>query len=97
MVLLSKLVFGDLTKYGIERPTEGPFYMKVKYGKYPAIDVGTFKKIKSSEIQVLPAEISSIRGSDVELKNGKSYQFDAIVFCTGFKRSTNLWLKVMIK
>ncbi|KAH0978510.1 hypothetical protein GBA52_028229 [Prunus armeniaca] len=92
-VLLSKLVFGDLTKYGIERPTEGPFYMKVKYGKYPVIDVGTSKKIKSGEIQVLPAEISSIRGSDVELKNGKSYQFDAIVFCTGFKRSTNLWLK----
>ncbi|PQP97155.1 putative indole-3-pyruvate monooxygenase YUCCA10 [Prunus yedoensis var. nudiflora] len=93
VVLLSKLVYGDLTKYGIERPTEGPFYIKAKYGKYPNIDVGTCKKIKSGEIQVLPAEISSIRGSDVELKNGKSYQFDAIVFCTGFKRSTNLWLK----
>ena len=35
MVMLSKLVYGDLTKYGIRRPTEGPFYMKVQYGKYP--------------------------------------------------------------
>ena len=51
-VMLSKLVFGDLTKYGITRPTEGPFYTKVKYGKYPVIDVGVYKKIKSGEIQV---------------------------------------------
>ena len=52
MVMLSKLVYGDLTEYGIGRPTEGPFYMKVKYGKYPLFDVGTYKKIKSGEIQV---------------------------------------------
>uniref|UniRef100_A0A7N2KRX7 indole-3-pyruvate monooxygenase n=1 Tax=Quercus lobata TaxID=97700 RepID=A0A7N2KRX7_QUELO len=35
MVMLSKLVYGDLTKYGIRKRTEGPFYMKVQYGKYP--------------------------------------------------------------
>ena len=35
MVMLSKLVYGDLTKYGIRRPTKGPFYMKLQYGKYP--------------------------------------------------------------
>uniref|UniRef100_A0A7N2N469 indole-3-pyruvate monooxygenase n=1 Tax=Quercus lobata TaxID=97700 RepID=A0A7N2N469_QUELO len=34
-VMLSKLVYGDLTKYGIRRPTEGPFYTKIQYGKYP--------------------------------------------------------------
>ena len=52
VVMLSKLVYGDLTKYGIRRPTEGPFYMKRMYGKYPLLDVGTCKKIKSGEIQV---------------------------------------------
>ena len=52
MVMLSKLVYGDLTKYGIGRPTEGPISMKLKYGKYPLFDVGTYKKIKSGEIQV---------------------------------------------
>ncbi|XP_062087295.1 probable indole-3-pyruvate monooxygenase YUCCA10 [Humulus lupulus] len=93
VVMLSKLMYGDLTKYGIERPSEGPFYMKVKYGKYPIIDVGTCHKIKTGEIQVLPAEIESVKNDVVVLKNNKSYQVDAIVFCTGFKRSTNLWLK----
>lgn len=53
LVLLSKLVYGDMPKYGIRRPTEGPFLMKLKYGKYPIIDVGTCKKIRSGEIQVI--------------------------------------------
>lgn len=53
MLMLSKLVFGDLTKYGISRPVEGPMFMKVKYGKYPIIDGGAFQKIKSGQIQVL--------------------------------------------
>jgi indole-3-pyruvate monooxygenase len=44
MLMLSKLVYGDLTKYGIRRPSEGAFYMKVKYGKYPVIDEGACKK-----------------------------------------------------
>ncbi|XVF21884.1 hypothetical protein REPUB_Repub12eG0127800 [Reevesia pubescens] len=91
MVMLSKLVYGDLTKYGITRPKEGPFFMKVAYGKYPVFDVGTYNKIKSRRIQVLPA-ISSIRGNEVVFDNGKTYPFDTIIFCTGFKRSTNIWL-----
>ncbi|XVF80550.1 hypothetical protein PTKIN_Ptkin15bG0082700 [Pterospermum kingtungense] len=92
MVMLSKLVYGDLTKYGIIRPKEGPFFMKVAYGKYPVFDQGTYNKIKSGEIQVLPA-ISSIKGNEVMLENGKTHPFYTIVFCTGFKRSTNIWLK----
>ncbi|GKU86727.1 hypothetical protein SLEP1_g1216 [Rubroshorea leprosula] len=92
MVLLSKFGYGDLTKFGISRPKEGPFFMKVAYGKYPIIDVGTLSKVKSGEIQVLPA-ISSVRSNNVTFVNGKTHPFDTIVFCTGFKRSTNKWLK----
>ncbi|PON80782.1 Flavin monooxygenase-like enzyme [Parasponia andersonii] len=93
-VILSKLVFGNMSKYGIIRPSEGPFTMKLKYGKFPIIDVGTCKKIKAGEIQVLTAEIERIKGNnEVLLKNGKSYHFDSIILCTGFRRSTNLWLK----
>lgn len=52
MVMLSKLVYGDMTNYGVGRPNEGPFYMKVKYGKYPVVNVGTYQKIKSKELKV---------------------------------------------
>lgn len=44
-------------------------------------------------VQVLPA-VTSVRGSEVVFENGCSHSFDAIVFATGFKRSTNKWLKV---
>ncbi|XP_057964613.1 probable indole-3-pyruvate monooxygenase YUCCA10 isoform X1 [Malania oleifera] len=92
LVLLSKLFYGDLGRHGISRPQEGPFFLKVKDGKYPIIDVGTCKKIKSREIQVLPA-MTSIKGNEVQFKNGMSHPFEVIVFATGFKRSTNMWLK----
>ncbi|KAG5564539.1 hypothetical protein RHGRI_000649 [Rhododendron griersonianum] len=53
VVLLSKLWYGGLEKYGIQRPNEGPFTLKKKYGKFPLIDSsGTYNKIKSGEIQV---------------------------------------------
>lgn len=92
MVMLSKVMYGDISKYyGVKRPEEGPFASKIKYGKYPVFDVGTHQKIKSGEIQVLPG-MRSIRGNDVVLENGKSHQFDVIVFATGFKRTTHNWL-----
>ena len=50
----SRIVFGDLTKYGLPPlPSEGPFTMKLKYGRFPIIDVGTVQKIKSGDIKVL--------------------------------------------
>lgn len=52
LVMVSKVVYGDLSEYGIPYPSEGPFTMKMKYAKFPIIDVGTVKKIKSREIQV---------------------------------------------
>ncbi|KAL8252949.1 hypothetical protein R6Q59_036642 [Mikania micrantha] len=47
LVLLSKVMYGDLTKYGIQRPKQGPFLTKMRGGKYPVINVGTVEKIKS--------------------------------------------------
>lgn len=52
VVLLSKLWYGGLEKYGIQRPDEGPFTLRKKYGKFPLVDAGTYNKIKSGEIQV---------------------------------------------
>ncbi|XP_043720031.1 probable indole-3-pyruvate monooxygenase YUCCA10 [Telopea speciosissima] len=92
VLLLSKLWYGDMSKCGIRRPQEAPFTMKDKYGKYPVIDKGTVGKIKSGEIQVLPG-ISSVEGDEVIFTDGKSYQFDVILFATGFHRITKKWLK----
>ncbi|KAL0389583.1 UNVERIFIED_CONTAM: putative indole-3-pyruvate monooxygenase YUCCA10 [Sesamum calycinum] len=93
VVMLSRCVYGDLSKVGIQRPKEGPFALKLKYGKYPVIDVGTLNNlINSRQIQVLPG-IRSIKGKNVLFENEKEYMLDVIVFATGFKRSTKHWLK----
>ncbi|OMO77848.1 Flavin monooxygenase-like protein, partial [Corchorus capsularis] len=92
VALAGRVYYGDLTKYGITRPEQGPFLMKAAYGKICVVDLGTCSKIKSGEIQVLPA-ISNIRGNEVVFNNGKTHPFDSIILCTGFKRSTKLWLK----
>ncbi|XP_057439009.1 probable indole-3-pyruvate monooxygenase YUCCA10 [Lotus japonicus] len=92
-VIARRIEYGDLSKYGIHVPNEGPFFMYQTYGKYIILDLGTVNKIKSGEIQVLPSEIESVRGNQVLFGDGKSHTFDSIIFCTGFKRSTQKWLK----
>lgn len=92
IVMLSKFAFSGFSRYGLRRPREGPFYSKITFGKFPIIDVGTYKKIKSGDIKVLPG-VRSIKGNDVLFEDGRSFTFDAIIFATGFKRSTHEWLQ----
>ncbi|KAI3875022.1 hypothetical protein MKW98_019595 [Papaver atlanticum] len=86
LAILSKLIVGDTTKYGIPRPNRNPFSSKW------IIDSGTLNKIKSGHIQVLPA-LKSILGDYIEFVNGESYQFDVLVLATGFRRSASKWLQ----
>ncbi|VAI32583.1 unnamed protein product [Triticum turgidum subsp. durum] len=59
---------------------------------YPVVDVGTYAKIKTGEIQVLPA-MKAVHGNVVEFADGKRHPFDAIVFATGYRSTTKKWLK----
>lgn len=52
MLVMSKLLYGDLSKYGLIRPKEGPFALKLKGGRTPTVDVGTIKHIKEGKIKV---------------------------------------------
>lgn len=92
-VTLSKFRYGNLSNYGLERPTEGPFQIKARLGQSPTIDVGTMDKIKRGEIKVLPA-ITSIKANKIMFENGTIDQFDTIVFATGYKSTVRNWLKV---
>ncbi|XVF14898.1 hypothetical protein REPUB_Repub09cG0100100 [Reevesia pubescens] len=92
VVLMSNIVFGDLSKYGIRRPKKGPIYLKETEGRAPVIDVGTVDKIKSKEIKVVPG-ISSIKGKKVLFEDAVEREFDAIVFATGYRSNANNWLK----
>ncbi|GAB4847742.1 hypothetical protein Ancab_026804 [Ancistrocladus abbreviatus] len=88
----AKFVFGDLSKYGINRPSKGPFALKLSTGRSPVIDVGTISKIESGEIKVMPG-ILEIKRSSVLFENNVEHTFDAIVYATGYGSAACDWLK----
>ncbi|ESR47581.1 putative indole-3-pyruvate monooxygenase YUCCA11 [Citrus sinensis] len=92
VVMLSKMKFGNLFKYGLERPKKGPFHFKAITGQTPTMDVGAMDKIRKGEIQVFPS-ITSINRNKVEFENGKIEEFEAIIFATGYKSTVRNWLK----
>ncbi|CAO2162132.1 unnamed protein product [Urochloa humidicola] len=92
-LLLCYLVFGDTSRHGIKRPAIGPFTMNQQTSALPVIDVGTYKKIKSGEIQVIPTGMTSVNGNVVEFADGRQHPFDAIVFATGYRSGIKRWLQ----
>ncbi|KAB2603653.1 indole-3-pyruvate monooxygenase YUCCA10 [Pyrus ussuriensis x Pyrus communis] len=95
VVRLGKLKYGNLSKFGIRRPKEGPFYLKATKGRSATIDVGCIKKIKTAEIKVLPS-ITSIDGNLIKFANGNYNWYDAIIFATGYSSSVLNWFKVCV-
>ncbi|CAL5202669.1 unnamed protein product [Lathyrus oleraceus] len=93
ITFLAKLKYGDLSKYGIHRPKDGPLYLKNIIGKSAVIDVGTVEKIKEGAIKVVPSGIKEIKKKNVMFENNMEKEFDAIVFATGYKSVANGWLK----
>lgn len=92
-LILAKLRFGNISRYGLLRPKTGPFMNKLITGRTPTIDVGCVGEIKSGKIQVVPS-IKRIEGKRVEFIDGKTKIVDSIVFATGYKSSVSKWLKV---
>ncbi|XP_016504886.1 putative indole-3-pyruvate monooxygenase YUCCA11 [Nicotiana tabacum] len=92
VMILSRLIYGDLSVFGLHRPNKGPFYLKKATGRSPVIDVGTVDQIKTGKIKVLPS-IKKIKGNYVEFADSKMERFDAMVFATGYKSTVTKWLK----
>jgi indole-3-pyruvate monooxygenase len=81
-----RLVVGDLSKWGIERPAIGPNRMIQKLGRIPILDVGTIAMIKRGKIRVLPAA-EQILADWVQFADGTRHPFEAIILATGYTSS----------
>ncbi|CAO2207866.1 unnamed protein product [Urochloa humidicola] len=93
VLLMCAVVFGDTARHGLRRPAVGPFTMKLTTPAYPVVDVGTYAKIRTGEVRVLPAAVKSVRGNVVEFADGNRHPFDAIVLATGYRSTVRRWLK----
>ncbi|OMO91017.1 Pyridine nucleotide-disulfide oxidoreductase, class-II [Corchorus olitorius] len=92
LLIVSWLILGDTSRFGLDRPTLGPLQLKNLSGKTPVLDVGTLAKIKSGDIKVCPS-IKRLKRHAVEFVNGKTENFDAIILATGYKSNVPSWLK----
>lgn len=52
LLLISRLMLGDTSQLGIDRPTIGPLQYKNISGKTPVLDVGTLAEVKAGNIKV---------------------------------------------
>ncbi|GMY36019.1 Indole-3-pyruvate monooxygenase YUCCA2 [Fagus crenata] len=92
LLLMSRLMLGDTSQFGLHRPELGPLELKNKSGKTPVLDVGTLAKIKSGNIKVCKA-VKKLTRHAVEFVDGKVENFDAIILATGYKSNVPSWLK----
>ncbi len=81
--VISRVTFGDLSRYGLGRPSIGPATM-VSRGRIPLIDIGTIGAIKSGAITVTPG-LERFDGDAVVFTDGSRRPFDAIVLATGYR------------
>ena len=77
------MVVGDLSRWGIVRPTVGPNRMIEESGRIPILDIGTIAMVKQGKIRVLPAVQDILPGS-VRFAGGTVLPFDALIFATGY-------------
>ncbi|KAL5079693.1 hypothetical protein RYX36_008114 [Vicia faba] len=92
LLIMSYLILGDTSQYGIQRPKIGPLELKNLYGKTPVLDVGTVAQIKTGKIQVCKG-VKRLAHNAVEFVDGKVDNIDAIVLATGYKSNVPSWLK----
>jgi indole-3-pyruvate monooxygenase len=82
---------GDLSRYGINRPTEGILQRVASSGRIPVIDVGTVQKISEGAIKVAPA-LSAITSAGASFSGGNSHRFDAVILATGYRPNYQFFL-----
>ncbi|XP_068333889.1 probable indole-3-pyruvate monooxygenase YUCCA3 [Pyrus communis] len=92
LLMLAWLIFGNLEKYGLKRPSLGPLELKNNSGKTPVLDIGALEKIRSGEVKVVPGIKRFSRGR-VELVDGQNLEIDAVVLATGYRSNVPSWLK----
>jgi cation diffusion facilitator CzcD-associated flavoprotein CzcO len=75
---------GDLSRFGVPRPTRGAYTAVLRDRVLPILDVGVVGAIKSGKLKPV-AGISSFDASAVVLEGGNRLTPDAVIACTGFR------------
>jgi len=75
---------GNLSKFGVPRPTRGAYTGALRDHVLPILDVGLVTAIKSGQVRPVAA-IASFDKSSVLLADDQRLQPDVVIACTGFR------------
>jgi putative flavoprotein involved in K+ transport len=82
--LLQRLLFGDLTRYGLPRAPHGiATELRVK-GLGPVVDSGFVGALKSGQLELL-APIARLERAEVILADGRRVQPEVLIAATGYR------------
>ncbi|GIV98129.1 MAG: monooxygenase [Herpetosiphonaceae bacterium] len=76
---LSRLVIGDLSRYGLAAPGWHPFSAR----RIPTIDVGFVRELKRGRVQIRPP-VARFTPEGVVYDDGREESVDAVIAATGF-------------
>ncbi|MED6135647.1 Indole-3-pyruvate monooxygenase YUCCA6 [Stylosanthes scabra] len=79
LLIVSWLMLGNTSRFGLDRPPLGPLQLKNLSGKTPVLDIRP--------------GIKRLRRYAVEFVDGRIENFDGIIFATGYKSNVPFWLK----
>ncbi len=81
---IRKIVYGDLTKFGLPISKMYPSVLVRETRKTPVIDIGTIDAIKAGKIEVVGA-IEHFIANGIVFQNGGAKNYDAVILATGYR------------
>jgi indole-3-pyruvate monooxygenase len=77
----------DLSRFGIQKPPEGPFHETFHKGRIPTFDQGAIPKIRSGAIRVIDGNLRPLEAfeEDALRLGGERVRYDGVVLATGFE------------
>ncbi len=79
-----RIVFGDLTRFGLPAPTRGAYTQVVRDGVVPVLDVGFASALKRGLIEVIPA-IARFTKAQAVLVDDRRVRPSAVIAATGYR------------
>ncbi len=89
---LPRLIFGDLSRYGLKKPPYGNMTQVERFGSTPLLDIGTIDLIKQGAVAVYPG-LSRFEEGTVGFEDGRRAAFDAVVLATGYRQNLGAFLQ----
>jgi putative flavoprotein involved in K+ transport len=83
--VVQRLLYGDLSRYGLPRPEEGMHTHFRRVGHGPMVDEGFVDLVKQGRIEVVAA-VAGFHDDEVLLADGGRIHPDSVIAATGYRR-----------